>query len=45
MSSVELHDDFLRLREADHHADFHLRWLRHNCDLDRHPTTGERLLD
>jgi len=27
------------------HADFHWFWLRHLCDGDRHPQTGERLLD
>jgi alpha-ketoglutarate-dependent taurine dioxygenase/tRNA1(Val) A37 N6-methylase TrmN6 len=27
------------------HADFHYRWLRHNCDGDLHPKTRERLLD
>lgn len=42
---VELHDDWLRVRfPAGSHADFHHRWLRHNCDCDRHPTTGERTL-
>jgi gamma-butyrobetaine dioxygenase len=47
MTHVEAHDDFVRvfIPPPDHHADFHLRWLRHNCDLDRHPTTGERLID
>jgi len=44
-SRAELHDDFIRVVEPGRHADFHLRWLRHNCDLDRHPTTGERLID
>lgn len=42
---VELHEGYLRVLEAGHHADFHLRWLRHNCDLDRHPVTGERTVD
>jgi gamma-butyrobetaine dioxygenase len=42
---VELHAGYLRVVELDHHADFHLRWLRHNCDRDRHPTTGERTID
>jgi gamma-butyrobetaine dioxygenase/trimethyllysine dioxygenase len=42
---VELHDRFLRVIAPDHHADYHLRWLRHNCELDRHPTTGERTVD
>lgn len=44
-TQLEVHDDFVRVIEPDRHADFHLRWLRHNCDVDRHPTTGERLLD
>ena len=39
---VELHDGFLRVPLPRGHADFHLRWLRHNCDQDRHPLTGER---
>lgn len=42
---VELHDGFLRVIEADATADFHLRWLRHNCQLDRHAATGERTVD
>jgi gamma-butyrobetaine dioxygenase/trimethyllysine dioxygenase len=42
---VEVHDGFLRVIAPEHHADFHLRWLRHNCDRDRHPTTGERMVD
>src|SRR5688572_19903883 len=42
---VEVHDDFVRVIEADRTADFHLRWLRHNCDVDRHPLTGERAVD
>ncbi|RYE90190.1 MAG: gamma-butyrobetaine dioxygenase [Myxococcales bacterium] len=38
-----MHDTWLRVPFATgEHADFHYRWLRHNCDLDRHPTTGER---
>jgi Taurine catabolism dioxygenase TauD, TfdA family/Gamma-butyrobetaine hydroxylase-like, N-terminal len=45
MSSAELHDDFIRVIDGDHHADFHLRWLRHNCDGDRHALTGERSID
>jgi gamma-butyrobetaine dioxygenase/trimethyllysine dioxygenase len=44
-TGVERHDGYLRVIAADHHADFHLRWLRHNCDVDRHPTTGERTVD
>jgi gamma-butyrobetaine dioxygenase len=45
VTRVDVHDDFVRVVEPDRHADFHLRWLRHNCDLDRHPTTRERLID
>ena len=45
MSHAELHDDHVRVVDDDRRADFHLRWLRHNCDLDRHPTTGERIVD
>lgn len=43
--AVELHDDHLRVIDGAHHADFHLRWLRHQCDGDRHPVTRERLVD
>ncbi len=43
--SVELHDSWLRVRFSGRgHADFHLRWLRHNCDRDLHPTTHERMV-
>lgn len=42
---IEVHDDFVRIIEAGAAADFHLRWLRHNCDADRHAVTGERLVD
>jgi hypothetical protein len=45
MTRAEAHDGFVRLVERDRHEDFHLRWLRQFSDLDRHPTTGERLLD
>ncbi|HEU4408195.1 MAG TPA: TauD/TfdA family dioxygenase [Polyangiaceae bacterium] len=43
---VELRDGFLRVHFGAGlgHADFHPRWLRHNCDADRHPATGERLV-
>lgn len=41
---VELRDGYLRVPLARGYADFHLRWLRHNCDQDRHPLTGERTL-
>lgn len=27
------------------YGDFHFRWLRHQCDQDRHPQTGERIVD
>lgn len=44
---VQLGDGWLRvdLGDGQGHADFHLRWLRHNCDADRHPTTRERTVD
>jgi gamma-butyrobetaine dioxygenase/trimethyllysine dioxygenase len=42
---VELRDHHLRVVDGAWRADFHLRWLRHNCDLDRHPATGERTVD
>lgn len=45
MTRVEAHDGFVRVVEHDRHEDFHLRWLRHFSDLDRHPATGERLID
>lgn len=45
MTSVIVHDDFVRLVDTNRHLDFHLRWLRHNCDVDRHPVTRERLID
>jgi len=42
-ASVDLHDGFLRVHFGERrHADFHLRWLRHNCSQDLHPLTGER---
>jgi gamma-butyrobetaine dioxygenase/trimethyllysine dioxygenase len=42
---IEVADDGLRVVFADGvHADYHHRWLRHNSDGDRHPTTGERTL-
>src|SRR5262245_15100644 len=45
-ASVTLADRSLRVtfRVGLGHADFHFRWLRHNCDLDRHPKTGERIV-
>lgn len=45
MTRAELHDGFVRIVDSEHHADYHLRWLRQFSDLDRHPTTGERQLD
>jgi alpha-ketoglutarate-dependent taurine dioxygenase len=45
MTSAALHDGFVRLADAGRTFDFHLRWLRHNCDLDRHPSTGEKVSD
>src|SRR5687767_4104557 len=41
---LELHPDWLRVPLGPGHADFHHRWLRHNCDSERHPRTGERTL-
>jgi alpha-ketoglutarate-dependent taurine dioxygenase len=43
--TVEVHDEFLRIPLGEGDADFHLRWLRHNCDVDRHPQTNERIVD
>jgi gamma-butyrobetaine dioxygenase/trimethyllysine dioxygenase len=45
VTAVEIHADFVRVLAPGRHADFHLRWLRHNCDVDRHPATGERVID
>lgn len=44
---VAVADGWLRIEfgPGRGHADFHLRWLRHNCDLDRHPQTRERLVE
>ena len=42
-AKVELHDGWLRVHFATReHADFHYRWLRHNCSEDLHPLTRER---
>jgi alpha-ketoglutarate-dependent taurine dioxygenase len=38
----DVHDGYVRVYFPHGHADFHLRWLRHNCPRDRHPLTGER---
>lgn len=42
MSGVEIREGHLRVHFPHGHADFHFRWLRHNCDQDRHPLTSER---
>jgi alpha-ketoglutarate-dependent taurine dioxygenase len=43
---VQVHDGWLRVSlPSGRQGDFHLRWLRHNDDLDRHPLTGERTVD
>jgi alpha-ketoglutarate-dependent taurine dioxygenase len=34
----------VRLGEGRGAGDFHYRWLRHNCDRERHPQTRERTL-
>lgn len=39
---VRLFDSWLSVPLPAGAAAFHYRWLRHNCDLDRHPTTRER---
>lgn len=46
-AGVIVYEEWLRVHfgPGRGHADFHYRWLRHQCDLDRHPTTGERTLD
>jgi gamma-butyrobetaine dioxygenase/trimethyllysine dioxygenase len=44
-TGLELHDDWMRVHFGNGlHADFHYRWLRHNCDRERHPITNERTL-
>lgn len=45
MSEVLRFDTWLRVPLPRGHADFHYKWLRHACDLDRHPTTRERTVD
>lgn len=41
--ALQVHTDWLRVPLGDgEHADFHHRWLRHHCDRERHPQTGER---
>ncbi len=43
---MELHENWLRVSFGAEKgtADFHYRWLRHNCDKELHPITRERLL-
>ncbi len=42
---LELHPEWLRVPlGGGEYADFHYRWLRHNCDRERHPQTRERTL-
>ncbi len=41
---IVLASRWLELPLADGTARFHYRWLRHACDLDRHPTTKERIV-
>ena len=43
--SPRLFDGWLRVELPSGESDFHYRWLRHNCDVDRHPTTRERTVD
>jgi len=41
------HGTWIRVYFSDapaDHADYHYLWLRHNCELDRHPTTNERIV-
>ncbi|WP_245678332.1 TauD/TfdA family dioxygenase [Chondromyces crocatus] len=45
---ILLRDDWLHVHfgaGTPAHADFHWFWLRHQCDGERHPVTGERTLD
>lgn len=44
-ASIDAHDTYARIFFGDgEHADFHWIWLRHQCPLERHPTTHERTL-
>lgn len=48
IAAVEPHDGWLRVyfsRGQPRHADYHWFWLRHQCSVDRHPITSERMLD
>lgn len=45
---AQLFDTWLRVhfsRTPPEWADFHYQWLRGQCSLDRHPQTGERIVD
>jgi gamma-butyrobetaine dioxygenase/trimethyllysine dioxygenase len=42
---VQVFDRWLRVPISEGYADFHLKWLRPQCDQDRHPATGERVVD
>lgn len=45
---ISTFDGWLRVYFGDattNHADYHWFWLRHQCDEDKHPRTGERTLD
>lgn len=45
---ITTYNDWLRVHfgeETAGHADYHWFWLRHQCNEDRHPQTGERTLD
>jgi gamma-butyrobetaine dioxygenase/trimethyllysine dioxygenase len=39
---AELRGGYVRVWFSRGYADFHLRWLRHHCNRDRHPLTRER---
>ncbi|HAC91233.1 MAG TPA: gamma-butyrobetaine dioxygenase [Planctomycetaceae bacterium] len=42
---IRLYDRWLRIGVGEDALSFHYRWLRHQCDQDRHPKTGERIVD
>ncbi len=45
---ISNHEEWLRIHFDEgiaRHADYHWFWLRHQCNEDRHPRTGERTLD
>ncbi|MBX3421246.1 MAG: TauD/TfdA family dioxygenase [Pirellulaceae bacterium] len=43
--ALHLYDRWLRIGRGPAALNFHYRWLRQQCDQDRHPTTGERIVD